>query len=147
MAEQLGMGVIGCGGISAAHLPAQSTIEGMRTVAVCDLNQDAARKAADWTMDQLRPDNRDFLRNLPEELPFNGACLGVHGPSQQQHVRDRIHGDEPGDGRTHDRKVGRRRFSGHVRNVGGDDGRHDGPDGRPHGARVRVDGSSKSSDQ
>jgi predicted dehydrogenase len=47
MADQLGVGVIGCGGISAAHLPAQTAIEGMRTMAVCDLNQDAARAAAD----------------------------------------------------------------------------------------------------
>jgi len=47
MVDQLGMGVIGCGGISNAHLPAESTIEGMRTVAVCDLDENAARAAAD----------------------------------------------------------------------------------------------------
>ncbi len=46
MGEDLRMGVIGCGGIAGAHLPAQRDIEGMRTVAVCDINEDAARAAA-----------------------------------------------------------------------------------------------------
>jgi len=47
MADQLGMGVIGCGGISRAHLPAQQAIEGIRTVAVCDIDGEAAQAAAE----------------------------------------------------------------------------------------------------
>ncbi len=47
MADELNMGVIGCGGISRAHLPAQRELENVRTVAVCDIDESAARAAAE----------------------------------------------------------------------------------------------------
>ncbi|MGD9496055.1 MAG: Gfo/Idh/MocA family protein [Armatimonadota bacterium] len=47
MDQELRMGVIGCGGISGAHLPAQRDLAGMRTVAVCDIDPQAARAAAE----------------------------------------------------------------------------------------------------
>lgn len=47
MSDDLRMGVIGCGGISRAHLPAQRDLDGVRTVAVCDIDEAAARAAAD----------------------------------------------------------------------------------------------------
>jgi len=40
------MGVIGCGGIACAHLPAQRSLDEMTTVAVCDVNEQAARQRA-----------------------------------------------------------------------------------------------------
>ena len=62
MTEQLGMGVIGCGGISRAHLPAQRAIEGMRTVAVCDINEEAARAAAEeFEVPAVYTDYHDLL--------------------------------------------------------------------------------------
>jgi predicted dehydrogenase len=42
MSAELRMGVIG-GGISRAHLPAERDVEGMRTVAVCDIDEVGAR--------------------------------------------------------------------------------------------------------
>lgn len=42
MSAELRMGVIG-GGISRAHLPAERDVEGMRTVAVCGIDEVGAR--------------------------------------------------------------------------------------------------------
>ncbi|MEA3400265.1 MAG: Gfo/Idh/MocA family oxidoreductase [Armatimonadota bacterium] len=47
MSEQIGMGVIGCGGIAGAHLPAYEAVDELRTVAVCDIDEEAARRAAE----------------------------------------------------------------------------------------------------
>jgi predicted dehydrogenase len=56
------MGVIGCGGISRAHLPAQQAIEEMRTVAVCDIDEDGARAAAEeYEVEAVYRDYHDLL--------------------------------------------------------------------------------------
>ncbi len=46
MSDELRMNVIG-GGISRVHLPAECDVEGMRTVAVCDIDEAVARAAAE----------------------------------------------------------------------------------------------------
>jgi len=62
MSEDLRMGVIGCGGIAGAHLPAQRDVEGMRTVAVCDIDEDAARTAAaQYDVPAVYTDWRDLV--------------------------------------------------------------------------------------
>ncbi len=62
MSDDLRMGVIGCGGIAGAHLPAQRAVEGMRTVAVCDINEDTARAAAaEYEVPTVYTDWRDLV--------------------------------------------------------------------------------------
>ena len=43
----IGIGIIGCGGIANGHLPACRDVEGVETVAVCDIDEQAARARAD----------------------------------------------------------------------------------------------------
>lgn len=45
--DQIGIGAIGCGGIANAHLPAYRDVDTLRTVAVCDIDEDAARERAE----------------------------------------------------------------------------------------------------
>jgi predicted phosphodiesterase len=61
-----------------------ATIMGNHDAVACGLEdplffRSSAKKAALWTSDQLRNDVRDYLQSLPEEMSFNGSCLGVHG--------------------------------------------------------------------
>ena len=60
------------------------SVLGNHDAAICGLEDPwffraAARQAAKWTQECLRDDNREFLRQLPEEMTFNSVCLGVHG--------------------------------------------------------------------
>jgi len=60
------------------------SVLGNHDAAVCGLEDPwffraAARTAAEWSSEQLRDDNREFLKALPEEMTFNTVCLGVHG--------------------------------------------------------------------
>jgi len=62
MSDELRMGVIGCGGISGAHLPAERDVEGMRTVAVCDIDEEAARAAAaEYDVPRVYTDWRELV--------------------------------------------------------------------------------------
>lgn len=62
MADQLGMGVIGCGGISRAHLAAQQAIPEICTVAVCDVDEEAARAASSqYDVPAVYTDYHDLL--------------------------------------------------------------------------------------
>ena len=55
MSAELHMGVIG-GGISRAHLPAERDVEGMRTVAVCDIDRWArGRQSSSFGVPTHRP--------------------------------------------------------------------------------------------
>lgn len=38
-----------------------------------------AKKAIQWTLNELRDDNKQYLRGLREQIRFKGFCLGVHG--------------------------------------------------------------------
>ncbi len=60
------------------------TVMGNHDAAVCGLEdpwffRSAAKKAIEWQFEQLRPDNRRWLSSAPEQITFNGNCLGVHG--------------------------------------------------------------------
>ncbi|MCD6302121.1 MAG: Gfo/Idh/MocA family oxidoreductase, partial [Anaerolineae bacterium] len=60
--DELRMGVIGCGGISRAHLPAQRDVAGIRTVAVCDIDEDAVHAAAhEYDVPKVYTDWRDLI--------------------------------------------------------------------------------------
>ena len=62
MAKQLRMGVIGCGAIANAHLPAQRALEEITTVAVCDINEQAAReRAEEFEVESVYRDYHDLL--------------------------------------------------------------------------------------
>lgn len=62
MAEQVGFAVIGCGGIAQGHLPAQRDVDSARTVAVCDIDEEAAAaRAAEYDVGTLYTDWRDVL--------------------------------------------------------------------------------------
>lgn len=64
MSEQVGFGVIGCGGIAAGHLPAQRDVAGARTVAVCDINEEAARAvAAEYGVEKVFTDWREVIED------------------------------------------------------------------------------------
>lgn len=60
------------------------TIMGNHDAAVCGLEDPwffraAAKKAIEWQYEQIRDDNRRWLASCPEQIVFNGDCLGVHG--------------------------------------------------------------------
>ena len=77
MSGELRMGVIGCGGISRAHLPAERDIEGMRTVAVCDLDEAAARAAAEeFGVPKVYTDWRDLVAD--DEVDAVAVLLPHH---------------------------------------------------------------------
>lgn len=39
----------------------------------------AAKRAIQWQNSAIRPDNRAWLAQLPEQIEFAGCCLAVHG--------------------------------------------------------------------
>ncbi len=45
--QEIRIGAIGCGGIANAHLPAYRDTPGLQTVAVCDIDEQAARERAE----------------------------------------------------------------------------------------------------
>jgi len=62
LADQLGMGVIGCGSIAGAHLPAEQALDEIATVAVCDLDEQAARqRAEEFEVATIYRDYHDLL--------------------------------------------------------------------------------------
>lgn len=62
MINQLRMGVIGCGSIAGAHLPAQRALDETTTVAVCDLDEQAARaRAEEFEVATIYRDYHDLL--------------------------------------------------------------------------------------
>lgn len=59
---QIGIGAIGCGGIASGHLPAYRDVEGIDTVAVCDINEEAARaRAEEFNVPAVYTDWRELL--------------------------------------------------------------------------------------
>lgn len=62
--DQIGIGAIGCGGIADGHLPAYRDVEGMTTVAVCDIDESAAReRAAEFDVPAVYTDWRELLED------------------------------------------------------------------------------------
>lgn len=60
--DQIGIGAVGCGGIAGGHLPAYRDVEGIRTVAVCDINEQVAReRAEEFDVPAVYTDWRDLL--------------------------------------------------------------------------------------
>ncbi|MCX5757245.1 MAG: metallophosphoesterase family protein [Candidatus Hydrogenedentes bacterium] len=60
------------------------TLMGNHDAAACGLEEgwffrSSAKKAIDWQVEHIRDDNREWLKRLPEQLPFERAYLGVHG--------------------------------------------------------------------
>ena len=52
--RQFRVGLVGCGGISSAHIPALMGMENVTIAAVCDLKEDRAHAAAEKTGAELR---------------------------------------------------------------------------------------------
>ena len=93
MADTVGFGVIGCGGISQGHLPAQRDVEGAHTVAVCDIDEGVANAVAsaydvstvytDWR-NLLEDDGMDAVAIL---LPHHLHCeVAVAAAEAGKHV-------------------------------------------------------------
>ncbi len=62
--ETIGMGVIGCGGIASGHLPAYRDVEGIEAVAVCDIDEQAARaRAEEFDVPAVYTDWRELLED------------------------------------------------------------------------------------
>ncbi len=60
--DQIGIGAIGCGGIAGGHLPAYRELEGIETVAVCDIDEQAARgRAEEFDVPAVYSDWRELL--------------------------------------------------------------------------------------
>lgn len=60
------------------------TVMGNHDAAVCGLEDPwffraSAKKAIEWQFEQLRDDNKRWLASNPEQIMFDGCCLGVHG--------------------------------------------------------------------
>ncbi len=60
------------------------TIMGNHDAAVCGLEDPwffraSAKRAIEWQYEKIRPDNRQWLMQAPEQVSFDGVCLGVHG--------------------------------------------------------------------
>ncbi len=60
------------------------TIMGNHDAAVCGLEDPwffraAAKKAVEWQFDRVRPDNKRWLAQAPEQMTFEPNCMGVHG--------------------------------------------------------------------
>ena len=56
------MGVIGCGSIAGAHLPAERALDEMTTVAVCDTDEQAAQaRAEEFEVESVYRDYHDLL--------------------------------------------------------------------------------------
>ena len=71
------------------------TLMGNHDAAVCGLEDPwffraAAKAAVQWQLEELRQDNREWLSSMPEQLAFNGSCLGVHGSpaSRDEYIVD-----------------------------------------------------------
>jgi len=59
---QIGIGAIGCGGIAGGHLPAYREVEGIETVAVCDIDEQMARsRAEEFDVPAVYADWRELL--------------------------------------------------------------------------------------
>jgi UDP-N-acetylglucosamine 3-dehydrogenase len=62
--DTIGMGAIGCGGIANGHLPAYRDVEGIETVAVCDIDEQAARERAEqFDVPAVYTDWRELLED------------------------------------------------------------------------------------
>jgi len=60
------------------------TVMGNHDAAVCGLEDPwffraSAKKAIEWQFEELRDDNKRWLASAPEQIMFDGCCLGVHG--------------------------------------------------------------------
>jgi diadenosine tetraphosphatase ApaH/serine/threonine PP2A family protein phosphatase len=60
------------------------TVMGNHDAAACGLEDPwffraAAKKAVEWQYEVMRDDNKQWLSQAPEQLPFLNTCLGVHG--------------------------------------------------------------------
>src|SRR3712207_4354903 len=80
--QKLGVGVIGCGGISTAHLWAYRELaDECDVIAVCDTNEEAARqRAADYQALEVYTDYRRLLQD--ERIQVVSVCLPhfLHAP-------------------------------------------------------------------
>ncbi len=56
-----GVGLVGCGGISAVHIPALLDLPGVELRAVCDIRPERARAAAEQTGAEVSPDFQALL--------------------------------------------------------------------------------------
>ena len=60
--DTIGMGAIGCGGIANGHLPAYRDVDGIETVAVCDIDEQAAQaRAEEFDVPAIYTDWRELL--------------------------------------------------------------------------------------
>ncbi|MFP4248268.1 MAG: Gfo/Idh/MocA family protein [Armatimonadota bacterium] len=62
--DRIGMGAIGCGGIASGHLPAYRDVEGIETIAVCDIDEQAAsNRAEEFDVPNVYTDWRELLED------------------------------------------------------------------------------------
>ncbi|MFW5867209.1 MAG: Gfo/Idh/MocA family protein [Armatimonadota bacterium] len=60
--DRIGMGAIGCGGIASGHLPAYRDVEGIETIGVCDIDEQAAsNRAEEFDVPNVYTDWRELL--------------------------------------------------------------------------------------
>lgn len=77
--EKLGIGIIGCGNISAAYLRLAPLFKGVRVVAVADLNTEAAKaRAAEFNTTAQSVD--DLLANKEVDVVINLTIPDAHYP-------------------------------------------------------------------
>jgi UDP-N-acetyl-2-amino-2-deoxyglucuronate dehydrogenase len=80
--QKLGVGVIGCGGISSAHLQAYRALtEECEVIAVCDVNEAAARRrAAEFEVPHVHADYRELLAD--DRIQVVSVCMPhfLHAP-------------------------------------------------------------------
>ncbi len=71
------------------------TVMGNHDAVVCGLEDPLffntkARMVVEYHSEWIRDDNREWLATAPEQLPFDGGCLGVHGSprSRDEYIMD-----------------------------------------------------------
>lgn len=82
MTEKLGIGIIGCGTISAAHAQGYAAVaDKAKIVATCDVNADKAKKAQrDWEAEASYTNHEDLLAR--KDIHAVSICLphNLHAP-------------------------------------------------------------------
>lgn len=85
--KQFRVGVIGCGGISGAHIPALMPLDDVRIVAVADIRPERARAAAERTGARIAPDWQSLVASPDVDVVHVLTPHYLHAPMAIEALR------------------------------------------------------------
>lgn len=88
--DKLRVGLIGCGGISGAHLPHLSTSSDVELVAFCDVVVERAQKKADEFGGQVFDDAEKMLSAVKPDAAYILIPTYAHGEPERACIRHKI---------------------------------------------------------